>query len=360
MPEPNEQPKPEKDFEQPETGEVMPDQLAPRDLPAVTLESLAQLRPGDYLQNLGDLTQALRKVSIMQTEPEDWVLFRRPGQDGEEGRVTAYLQDAGCQRIMGMWKIEVMPSQGRMDFEREQIAIEGTEDFAWVTRGNGICKLWAEPQTLYNIEGVRRSDEDFVKYKKGIQKSIEVRKASFANLNGSIVRRLTGLGGVAVRLLDEVWKLEGRGKTSANCARGKGYGTQAERLGEARDVEYGDPPKCPTCQRKMVLRHGKKGPFWGCPGYPKCEQKPIDAKPIPQTQSQAQEPEGAEPEPKGKAENGNQELGKHKWQLQEKLTTVKDQKWAKETLKLVLAAKTENELLDIETTIKDKLEGGAK
>lgn len=27
---------------------------------------------------------------------------------------------------------------------------------------------------------------------------------------------------------------------------------------------------CPRCGRKLVLRQGKSGPFWGCSGYPSC------------------------------------------------------------------------------------------
>jgi ribosomal protein L37AE/L43A len=30
-------------------------------------------------------------------------------------------------------------------------------------------------------------------------------------------------------------------------------------------------PKCPNCDRKMVQRKGRGGPFWGCPVYPQCD-----------------------------------------------------------------------------------------
>ncbi len=29
-------------------------------------------------------------------------------------------------------------------------------------------------------------------------------------------------------------------------------------------------PECPTCGGKMVLRQGRRGPFWGCADYPRC------------------------------------------------------------------------------------------
>lgn len=30
-------------------------------------------------------------------------------------------------------------------------------------------------------------------------------------------------------------------------------------------------PDCPRCQRKMVLRNGKYGKFWGCSQFPRCK-----------------------------------------------------------------------------------------
>jgi len=29
-------------------------------------------------------------------------------------------------------------------------------------------------------------------------------------------------------------------------------------------------PLCTYCRRKMVLRNGSRGMFWGCPGHPNC------------------------------------------------------------------------------------------
>lgn len=30
-------------------------------------------------------------------------------------------------------------------------------------------------------------------------------------------------------------------------------------------------PKCPDCDRKMVLRRSRSGAFWGCSAYPRCD-----------------------------------------------------------------------------------------
>ena len=340
------------------TGEVMPAIREP-EAGIITLEHLAQVIDGDFIESYADLLGMARKASIAMTEPEDWVLFRRPSQDGEEGRVTAYLQDSGAQRIEDLWQIEVKPPGNAQEFPKERIGLpEAPDEFAWTITGDGICHRTGKK--VYAIEGVRRSDEDFVKYKKGIQREIEVRKAAFANLHGGIVRRLTGLGSVSIRLLDDVWKATGTGKTSAHCARGKGYGTQAERAGEARNVEYGDPPKCPTCQSTMVLRQGKRGPFWGCPKYPKCEQKPIDAKPIAAKAPEQEQDDFDRVEKPGEKSppppaNGGENLGASKNKL---LEMIKGKPYEKEIKTLVTKAKTSSDILDIQTLISDREKGG--
>jgi hypothetical protein len=38
--------------------------------------------------------------------------------------------------------------------------------------------------------------------------------------------------------------------------------------GEAWDPDA--IPKCPRCGRKMVVRNGARGNYWGCPAYPRC------------------------------------------------------------------------------------------
>jgi ssDNA-binding Zn-finger/Zn-ribbon topoisomerase 1 len=29
-------------------------------------------------------------------------------------------------------------------------------------------------------------------------------------------------------------------------------------------------PTCPECEARLVLRHGRNGPFFGCPWFPAC------------------------------------------------------------------------------------------
>ena len=38
----------------------------------------------------------------------------------------------------------------------------------------------------------------------------------------------------------------------------------------AFDGDYGTPT-CPSCGIKMIKRESKRGPFWGCTGYPRCK-----------------------------------------------------------------------------------------
>ena len=46
----------------------------------------------------------------------------------------------------------------------------------------------------------------------------------------------------------------------------------AEESGDRMQDMTEDPPLCPKhgCGRTMVLRDGRRGMFWGCPGYPTC------------------------------------------------------------------------------------------
>lgn len=345
------------------TGEVLPAVREPEQEGLVTLESLAQRMDGDFVENVAHILESARRASIAMTEPDDWVLFKRVDVGTGEERSTAFLQDVGCQRLEDLWRIEVKPPRGEKDFRKERISVPASEDFAWTFVGDGVCHL--THRTVYGIEGVRRSDEDFVKYKKGIQREVEVRKAAFANLHGGIVRRLTGLGAVSTRLLQEVWDVQGTGKKAAQCPKGKGYGSKSERLGEDKNLDYGPAPMCPKCGKTMVLRQGQRGPFWGCPAYQTCGQKPIDAKPVgtkPPAEEQHREPGDEGPEPQGGKQQPEpaQELGRMKYKLQEKLAAVK-QPWAQDALKEVLAAKDAQSLTDLGITIDDRLkQGGSK
>jgi hypothetical protein len=110
----------------------------------------------------------------------------------------------------------------------------------------------------------------------------------------------------------------------------------------------------------MVLRPGKgdRGPFWGCPNYQQCGQKPINAVARPKSAATPEAGEDSPEEPGGKAGNGDdpqQAIGKIKYRLQERLA---GKPWSKEILPMVLKAKTLDECVDLETLISDREKAG--
>jgi hypothetical protein len=277
---------------QPETA------LAKPSLP-VTIEDLAALPEEEgvaIIEGRQEILDTLRKASILLTHPQDWVLYKA------ENRITCYLQDCGCQRVMALWGIDIEPTGGY-----ERIDDKDTEEFAYSCKADGFCA--STNRAVKAVQGLRLSTEDVVKNLPRLQKSIRVRQLATANRDGNIVRMLTGLKSVAIEELDSVWKAEGKGKSVALCVPGRGYGSQKERQGaQANDADKtSDPgPKCPTCGAKMNFRKagsttsGKAyGAFWGCSKFKSdgCKGSVQDSdyqksKPKPATYG-----EGADPDP---------------------------------------------------------------
>jgi ssDNA-binding Zn-finger/Zn-ribbon topoisomerase 1 len=46
-----------------------------------------------------------------------------------------------------------------------------------------------------------------------------------------------------------------------------------EQKRKLEDDYYRMCPICSECERAMVIRDGRFGEFWGCPGFPKCKSK---------------------------------------------------------------------------------------
>lgn len=243
-----------------------PTTLALRDprVPA-TLDDLAALRGQaiEVVETRATVLETLRKRGIRLTVPEDWLLFRNA-----QGRITGYLSDAGAGRLRDLIGIEVFD----VEEPRRLMAGDG-QSFMYVQRASGRAKTTG--QVVEKVEGGRASTEDFCKDDTGAVLDLKVKKACRANVNGSIVRELAGLKNVSEDDLREAWK--GTGKDLAHANRGRGFGTQDERLGAARagtpDVP---PPTCPHCQTPATLRQGRggKGAFYGCrhwdkAGHPK-------------------------------------------------------------------------------------------
>lgn len=43
-----------------------------------------------------------------------------------------------------------------------------------------------------------------------------------------------------------------------------------ERIRRGQTWDSSEVPKCPRCSRRMVVRRGADGDYWGCPAFPRC------------------------------------------------------------------------------------------
>lgn len=195
----------------------------------------------EVIQARHDVMESLRAASIKLTRPEDWLLFK-----DQEGRVTCYLQDSGCDRVAPLWGISVFNIR-----VPERI---GADDgsFVYSIKGDGRCALTG--QVVLEVEGMRSSKEKLVKDVEGAEKEYLVRKCARANLDGSIVRELAGMKNMP---LEELKKVVPDAQWEARAAKGKGYGNQGERQA-SREGSKADVPKCPKCSGAMWDNRGRK------------------------------------------------------------------------------------------------------
>src|SRR5581483_10130686 len=152
-------------------------------------------------------------------------------------------------------------------------------------------------QVVERIEGGRSSRDDAVqKFIEAEQRAgrkvseaqldLTVRKNARANLEGNIVRRLTGMSGVTIEELAECWR--GTDKDVSHCILGRGYGQGQKPTPRARANDSGDgdfsadpPPPCPKCGAETrYVAAGKKGKFawkagWACAAQPSCKSKGV-------------------------------------------------------------------------------------
>ena len=229
-----------------------------------TLEQISALGDGgnEIVRARVQVLQTLRKASIQATSPEDWLLFhavdRRTGQE----RTIGYLQDAGCDRVASLWGIEIFG----IEKPERVMANDGTPAFMYLIRGSGRCSITG--QTVEQMEGGRSSSDDFCKDEKGTALELKVRKAARANLDGNIVRELTGLKSVAISELQAAW--EGSKKHSDNCVKARGFGSaQGAGTVDASKVDTSTPvPDCPTCSGPMwdnrVRKQSPNSPDFKC------------------------------------------------------------------------------------------------
>jgi hypothetical protein len=245
-----------------------PDTIALRrpDVPT-DLGALAALKgeATDIVRARVQVIVTLRTESIRLSHPEDWVLFKARQEDG--GQVVGYLEDAGCERVRGLWGIRIYNVS-----HPEKIVGNDPADFMYVVTGDGECSITHE--IVEAMEGGRSSQDDFCKGKTGAALEMAVRKAARANLDGGICRELAGMKSVPVQELERAWS--GTSKTIDRCRRGRGFGTRDDRVVGAREQAPNVvPPVCPHCKTPGVYRpaRGNRQAFYGCPNY---EKHPTD------------------------------------------------------------------------------------
>lgn len=234
----------------------------------VSLEQLAALAGGlQVIEQRATILHTGRVKSMRETEPEDWTGYMR-----RDGRVVCYLSDAGCERARAIWGInihDVSPA--------ERVAAPDGQAFAILVRGHATSSLTKE--TVENMLGARSSDEDFCRDKTGVQLLVAVEKAARANLDGNCCRELMGLKNVPLETLIAAW--EGTGKNADYITKGRGFGTQDERLGGTKPgAPKVDPPCCTVCKDDagnplpLLYRPGKgeNKAFYGCRNWDKHRQ----------------------------------------------------------------------------------------
>ena len=219
-----------------------------------TLEQIAALGDGanEIVRARIQVLQTLRRASIQATNPEDWLLFHAVDKRTGQERTIAFLQDCGCDRVASLWGIEVFG----IEKPERIMANDGTPNFMYLIRGSGRCSITG--QTVEQMEGGRSSSDDFCKDKSGTALELATRKAARANLDGNIVRELTGLKSVPLIELQAAW--EGSSKSWDRCVKARGYGSgQTRATAESSTADTSTPaPNCPSCNGPMWDNRTKK------------------------------------------------------------------------------------------------------
>jgi hypothetical protein len=270
--------------------------------PATVIDLAAQRHYVERATAIGVVVATMRAQSLLQTHPEDWVMFKAPEEHG--GQIVCYLQDNGCDRVRPIWGIEIHHVSEPKKIE----AADGS--FMYIITGDGRCST--SGTSVERAEGGRSSTDEFCRGKTGSDLEMAVRKAARANLDGNIVRELAGLAAVPLDELQRVW--QGTHKRVEQCRRGRGFGSHSERIGgrseKAPDV---DPPICAVCGKTGVYREGRngRGAFYGCPGYQQHADKKwtVDAKDW-EAQQKAAAKAAPPPEAAGPPLHGDEIFGK--------------------------------------------------
>ena len=174
-----------------------------------------------------ELLQKCRTYAVRETNPRDWVLMRPKG--GPDDSVVAFPDRTACSKIIDVYGIEVydvrpVGSDGGFAPDRIVHQVEGREVVtlrAWCRARSRVTGRVVEM-----IEAARATNEQFT----GRGTEQDLRSALLTLLLSKSARVISGLSSVPLRSLDEAW--EGTGKSTAQCTKGSGFGSSADRRGE--------------------------------------------------------------------------------------------------------------------------------
>lgn len=178
-----------------------------------------------------ELIETCYLIAIRRTRPADWVLFKTADES-----VNAMLTASGAELVAEVYGVQIeglrpLNAQGifapeRIDYPSGAYALRGTCD-AW----SGI-----NGRRIFNLEAVRRSDEDFTgrsvdvdgrlthdKAKRAGALDSDLRSSVLTLLRTKAVRVLCGMTRVPTSDLEAAWK--DSTKKLEQCRKGHGFGT---------------------------------------------------------------------------------------------------------------------------------------
>ena len=245
--------------------------------------AIAKGGPKAVVDTMIEIMETFRRGAIRLTSPEDWILFRSIDKQSGSELIIGYLQDKGCERVAKLYGVRVydVSDAVRMDGDN-------ADDYSYMQTASGECARTGE--AIEKQIGSRSSTDDIAAQwrEEGMSENqieIKVQKSCRANLDGNLIRALTGLNSVPLDDLMEAWK--GTSKTWKQCVRGRGW-TGFIETGKLSDVGGTDAgemmagkinPKCPKCGSGMKYRKkGNWGPWYSCSKYPQCNGAINEAK----------------------------------------------------------------------------------
>jgi hypothetical protein len=226
------------------------------------LAALDEGRGVRIIEQRAQILETLRVAALKLIMPSDVTLFKSP-----DGIVTGFIGDSGCDRIKKLFGIRIEHLSAMERIEEPETGL-----FAYRITGDGVCGITGE--AVFDMEGIRYSNEPYAQQKtEGLQRIVAVQKAARANLDGGITRELAGLKSIPSQEFERAW--DGSWKKLEMCAKGRGYGSGAERSGaqvqQSSEIDVKYQPKCEVCHEPMKFvpagkaQSGKPySAFWGC------------------------------------------------------------------------------------------------